>query len=353
MDNTLTIVIVARNEEGNLSRLLNSIERVCPADRVQTCLVDHMSTDRTAGVAREAGVGQVFPMDGGTIAEARNRGGFAVETDWIAFIDADCELSKKWWEMVSSHLKQPGIYGWPVSPPHPPTWVQAAWHTHWTNKVAGLRCATPRQARGEVEEPAISVEPTTKNKEPRTKNQEGSAFRLITTANLILHKDVFQTLGGFDPELASGEDQNLMLRAMQQGFHIQAIPGLDVIHHGEPATLRDFYRQQLWHANRASYTRILKASALRTQGNAPLFTVLYVAGLSLAILGFVLYFFVSPWTLLAIVPWCALIAFPALRTSLRAKKMRHWMPLCVLYAAYGLARSLDLVGLNPVKRSWR
>lgn len=336
MPTPLTIVIVARNETRNLPRLITSIRRALPPDQVRILLADHGSTDATREVAREEGVDQIIEVQGGTIAEARNAGGFAVETDWMAFIDADCELAPDWWSRLSPHLQHSGIYGWPVAPPQPPTWVQAAWHTHWMTKCPPA--------------PSLARRSTAKLSTFQTPNSD---FRLITSAHLIIHRDLFRQLEGFDRNLASGEDQNLMLRAMQRDMPIQAVPGLTVIHHGEPRTLRDFFRQQLWHANRNSYTRILQETGLRQGGNAPLFTLLYLVGLALVTAGFVAWPFFGPRALFLALPWLMLITLPALRTSLRAKKMRHWVPLCLLYAAYGFARSLDLVGLNPVKKTWR
>lgn len=326
----LTIIIVARNESGNLPRLLESIHNLDDSgDAIATLLVDHNSTDNTAEVATSCGCEHIVRLTGGTIAEARNAGGQAVSTPWMAFIDADCELEPDWWKRLNPNLDTSAIYGWPVEPPSPPSWVQAAWHTHWMQKLGALNLKKP---------PAFI---------------EQGAFRLITTANMIIPKSMFDQLKGFDSHLSSGEDQNLMLRAMQAGLTIRALPGLRVIHHGEPRTLRDFYHQQLWHANRASYSRILSETGMKKGGNAPLFTILYFVTLLTLPIALILALWVHPIFLLGSFCWPGLIAGPALRTALRAHKPKQVFALSILYAAYGLARSLDLLGLNPTKRSWR
>ena len=324
MNAPLTFVIVARNEASNLPRLVRSIRAACAAlDDTPMVLVDHASRDNTAEAAREAGVQRVILSQAPTIAAARNEGGYAVSTDWMAFIDADCELAPDWFEHLLPHLASPGILGWPVRPPEPTTWVQSAWHAHWMAKAAEIS------------------------------KQSNMEFRLITTANMVIHRSVWEQLGGFDPALSSGEDQNLMLRAMKAGAAIRTVPSLTVFHHGEPATLGDYFRQQLWHANRGSYRRIAQQTGLRQGANAPLFTVLFLLSLLAGLAGLVLGGLLHPALLLLCLPWPTLVVLPALRTAWRTGKLSKTLPLSALYAAYGLARSIDLIGLNPAKKSWR
>jgi hypothetical protein len=132
------------------------------------------------------------------------------------------------------------------------------------------------------------------------------------------------------------------------------VPDLRVIHYGEPKTLRAFYRQQLWHANRSSYTKIMRESHAQTGGNAPKFTALYLltAGFLLAgiILGAVTK---NPWWLVSTLPWTGLVGLPAAWICIKARRPGRFLQLCILYAAYGLARSLDLLGFYRHKQSWK
>ncbi len=85
--------IIAKNEEENLPRLLESIKGKFD----EIVLVDTGSTDRTVEIAKEYGC-KVFFRKWNGFADARN---YAVEKasgDWIWFFDADMELEEKEYE---------------------------------------------------------------------------------------------------------------------------------------------------------------------------------------------------------------------------------------------------------------
>ena len=127
-----------------------------------------------------------------------------------------------------------------------------------------------------------------------------------------------------------------------------------MIHHGEPATLRAFYKQQTWHANRNSYKRILATAGGKSGGNAPKFTMLYLATGIVFDVGLLTALFTSnPWWLVALLPWLGLITGAAALIGLKAGRPHHIPGLAVLYAVYGWARMLDLLGCYKEKRSWK
>jgi len=90
-------------------------------------------------------------------------------------------------------------------------------------------------------------------------------------------------------------------------------------------------------------------------GNAPRFTALYLGLLVFAIVGMSLSLFVGRVTAAPffIAPWLGLILLPAARTALRAKKPSACTALAILYATYGWARTLDLLGFHRRKTSWK
>ncbi len=89
----ISACIIAKNEEENLPRLLESIKGKFD----EIVLVDTGSTDRTVEIAKEYGC-KVFFRKWNGFADARN---YAVEKasgDWIWFFDADMELEEKEYE---------------------------------------------------------------------------------------------------------------------------------------------------------------------------------------------------------------------------------------------------------------
>jgi GT2 family glycosyltransferase len=157
----------------------------------------------------------------------------------------------------------------------------------------------------------------------------------------------------FDETLTTGEDTDFAFRATQAGCEVVALPSLRVTHLGEPSTLRQYYRQQLWHANRKAYGTILKSSGGKSGANAIYFSFAFLAALLLAILGLLLAWLFTPWALFLLAPLAAVTVVPAALIADRANSPVLFFRLIVLYFLYGLARSVDLVGLSPRKKSWK
>jgi GT2 family glycosyltransferase len=333
MADTLSIIVVAFNEERHIARLKRAMDalRRPPDLQLETVLMDGGSRDQTVPAATEAGFSQVLVRPGANIPRCRNEGAARAAGRWIAFLDADCEPAPDWLEQALPFLEanEAVIVGWPAEPPEPSTWVQRAWRLHWLHKNI--------HREEQFGRPVV--------------RREG--FRMITTRNMILARSVWERVYGFDEELATGEDTDFVFRAYLEGIPALGLPGLRVRHHGEPATLRAFFRQQLWHANRRSYRRIMQKTGGRIGGHAPLFTALYLATLLLAAAGLIGAIGQGPAWLLLVLPWLGLIAGPALVLGRRARAWRSFPALCLIYAAYGLARALNLAGLYQRKPSWK
>ena len=284
---TISVITVAYNESRILDRLKKSLDRqiVPPGWCLELILVDNESTDSTRQVATTLGFSKVVGSPG-TIAACRNAG-FRVSTgEIVAYVDADCEPMDGWLSGVIDLMDAADkVVGWPTEPPHPPTWVQAAWHAHWTHK------------RGHVTD-RVSGE---------------SAITLITTQNMSMTRSVMELTGGFDESLRSGEDMNLLLRAFCAGCMVEASPALRVVHHGEPRDLRAFYRQQKWHCSKSSFGKILGQKGGIKGGNALWFSLLFGAALALAVgvlIGSIL--LATPWMLLGAGPLLLLLIGPAM-----------------------------------------
>ena len=85
----LAIVIVTKNEERNLPRLLASIAgNGVTAERV--VVVDAHSTDRTAAIARDFGATVIFERP--NLSAQRNAGAKRCGARWLMMLDADMEL---------------------------------------------------------------------------------------------------------------------------------------------------------------------------------------------------------------------------------------------------------------------
>ena len=331
--NVLSVMIVALNEALRLPQLMGALSDLeIPAGwAIETVLVDGGSKDGTPEVARELGVDTILSMPGASIPTCRNAALKAARGSALAFLDGDCMPAPDWLVVAAPHLLAPipTMLGFPVRPPSTGNWIQRAWHAHWKHKN--------NAAQNDALAPF-----------------DREAFRLITTRNMLFNRALLQVVPQFDERLVTGEDTDFAFRATEAGAHVMALPTLVVTHLGEPATLQDYYRQQLWHANRRAYARILKTSGGKRGANAIYFTLAFLASLFLLVAGVLAaVIFGSWWPLLAGIPLLGVACAPAALISLRARSFLLFPRLSVLYFLYGLARSIDLLGLSPNKPSWK
>ena len=328
----VSFIVVTFNEAHAIPLVKKAFDKLILPDGigVETIAVDGGSRDASVEVARSAGFTQVVELPGANIPVCRNAGIRTAKGDWIAFVDGDCLLDPQWLIHAARLLKVKDqlILGWPASPPTPGTWVQRAWHVHWMNK-----------------NPSMEWE----NEEAVVKHQ---GFRMITTRNMIMHKIVAERLGGFDETLSTGEDTDFVFRASMANIPAWGLPAMKSIHLGEPETLKKFFRQQVWHANRKAYAVILRKSGMKAGGNAPLFTGLFFLA-SLTMLASIILCSIHPIYAIGLLPLPLLLIALATRTGIRGKAPDQIPALMMLYAAYGVARSIDLLGFSNRKTSWK
>jgi len=334
MNHTLSIIVVALNEVQHIARLKASIDGLSLSGGVtiETILVDGGSRDGTVEAARERGFSRIIVLPGASIPVCRNAGIKEAAGDWIAFVDADCELAENWLQEALPFLaaEEKIVAGWPAIPPNPGTWVQNAWKIHWLNKNPAMEDWHGRRA-------------------VRT-----GAYRLLTTRNALMTRAAAEALDGFDEKLTTGEDTDFFFRAYHRNITVLGVPSINAVHHGEPATLKAFYRQQLWHAQRSSYIRIMRETGRFSGGNAFLFSVLFLLGMLLAVAGAAGSLALSePRLMLLIFPLLAVIAGPSLIITVRGHALKYMPALAVLYAIYGYTHVLDFIGLYRSKPSWK
>jgi glycosyltransferase involved in cell wall biosynthesis len=113
---TLSIIIPAWNEEKWIGRAIESLQRaatIYERERRATAeiiVVDNNSTDRTGAVARQHGVTVVFePVN--NIGKARNAGVKAARGKFLAFCDADNQVTENLLVLIHDHLTNPRIAG--------------------------------------------------------------------------------------------------------------------------------------------------------------------------------------------------------------------------------------------------
>lgn len=212
--NRLTVCLCARNEEGNLDRFFHSLWQ--PTD-TKIVVVDHGSADRTPILlqrwsARRGSDLNVVRFTGKGIAAARN---FAVrhcDSEWIAFVDADCEFARDWLPTALAQIDSvdqtvAGIGGGGLIP-NGPLKIYRGYSLSLRSFVGGHRSLLNRRP---------------------SQIQETSH---LPTFNALFRKSALEAVGGFDESFERGaEDLDLGFRLRGAGFRLVGCPDLWVTHY--------------------------------------------------------------------------------------------------------------------------
>jgi glycosyltransferase involved in cell wall biosynthesis len=303
---TISFVIPALNEEENIVRLLDSINRQEKPDskfQVEIIVADNGSTDRTVELGKRNGA-TVVVEPSASIGALRNRGTEIAKGYFLVFCDADNVLSEGVIEQVILRLSCSDIGA--VSPdglmPYgKATWVERAWYWH--------TCKTKQM------------------QELREVDFLGSGF-------LALRKEVFEEVKGFDEKLDVGEDSDLSRRIRGIGYRLVQDRNLRVSNTGHPKTLWQLIRRESWHGDSLRNVRIHKSIDLLT-------VYLLLIAISMAT--------IFLWILRLIgIKWMAipvgLIVVPSFVKAFyrRGTVDRLFWQLIVIYCTYLLSRSLAL-----------
>jgi hypothetical protein len=210
---TVSFVIPVRNDAARLARCLRTIRaNAAPGHDIEIVVCDNGSRDDSADVARAAGA-RVLSLPGLPVSELRNQGARAASGRVLAFVDADHEIAPDW---VAAALdvfaadEAVAAVGAMCDPPAGGTWVQ---------RTYGLLRRRPAGAR-DVE--------------------------WLGSGNLAMRRDAFDRAGGFDTSLETCEDVDLCHRVRREGYRIREDSRLRNVHLGDPSTLGELFRGELW-----------------------------------------------------------------------------------------------------------
>lgn len=185
----VSAVIPAYNASAWIARAIDSVlsQTVAPAEII---VVDDGSTDSTAQAVHRYGAAvRYFHQDNSGPAVARNRGIAEARSEWIAFLDADDEwLSHKL--ELQSHLleREPEL-----------KWCCGAREMSDNGAVAPCSCSNDM----------TKELPHSKVLSYFSAVLDGIA---LNTPGFVIHKSVFGEIGGFDPEMPTGQDGDMWCR---------------------------------------------------------------------------------------------------------------------------------------------
>lgn len=311
----VSFVIPVRNDAGHLRTCLASVMSDAERpDLIEVLVADNGSTDDSAETARAAGA-RVLSLPGLTVAELRNRAAGEARGRFLAFVDADHQISGGWTGSALDTLALPGVVaaGAPYHAPGDGTWVQRMYDTFRDHG----------QGRGDVE--------------------------WLGSGNLIVARDAFMAVGGFDTALVTCEDVDLCMRLRAAGGRIVQDPRMRTTHFGDPATLRALFFGELWRGRDNLRTSLRTVPTLNGLPSIAipiadlLLIAVAIAGAATVLQGG------GPAALVAVL---AIIGLAGLRAAVMIRRLRPASPGRALQAmavalTYDVARALAPVWSGP------
>jgi Glycosyl transferase family 2 len=299
----MAFVIPVRNDARRLQVCLNSLRAAAGSAPHDVLVLDHGSTDTSADAARALGA-RVITHVGGNVAALRNLGARATTAPLVAFIDADNEVAEGWWSAALRAFEVPsvGLAGAPYDAPSDGTWVQRTYD-------------------------ALRRHPT----------EDGPADWL-GAGNMVIRREAFDAVGGFDEALETCEDVDLSAKVARAGWRVRVVPGMKSVHHGDPARLAHVFWGELWRGRDNLRVTLRGPTSLRDLASAAM-PVAYAAALASASFGGLL-----AWPMgaaVAAVGAASVLALLALRVLVMRRNAGGRWP-AGLWAAVQVALAYDL-----------
>ena len=200
-DAAVTVVVPARSSTRQVSRLLAAVPEGVPV-----VIVDDGSQPPLSPAARP-GLRVLRHAAPRGPAAARNAGAREVTTPWVAFVDSDVVPGPGWLDAMLEHARAPGVLAVAPRVVSAPTGGLAGLVETWSG---GLDLGAKASDVG-----------------------LGQRVSFVPTALLVVERDAFDEVGGFDESMHVGEDVDLVRRLEARG-RVRYEPDVVAVH--EPRT---------------------------------------------------------------------------------------------------------------------
>ena len=207
----LSFIIPAYNEENNIGETLLRIQRFSSIFQIEIIVINNGSSDRTAILAQEHGA-IVLNKPSGTISSLRNFGAMHSSGNILVFLDADVWLSEQWGDYILDMVAQ--ILN--------------------TKVITGSHCSVPKMNDFLSKHWFSNL-----SKEKRTAH--------LGSGHMIISKNFFNEINGFDDSLLTGEDYDICQRAVKKDGHIYNNNRLKAYHMDYPRNIFGFIKREAWH----------------------------------------------------------------------------------------------------------
>ena len=222
--NRVGIVIPMFNEARHIGRTLVALRHAAREAGVEheLVVVDNGSGDDGPRIARALGA-TVLDLPGLSIGALRNRGAAACDCDWLAFVDADIEVPENWLSrLFDLHAQGCGdVFALDCDTPHQAPWFAIAWQRRTLRAGKLMHCQ-----------------------------------QWLPSPNLLMPRQWFAQIGGFDEHLRSGEDKEFTLRLSEAGARLRVLRDPVVLHWGYEGSWKEWLGKEMW--RQGSHLQLLR-----------------------------------------------------------------------------------------------
>jgi len=211
---SVSVIVPVYNGEATIQELLDSLSHLeYPLERIEIIIVDNNSTDHSIDITKRYPVTILREKYIQSSYAARNCGTEIARGDFLAFTDADCIVTSSWLSKLLDHHQDEtiGIFA---------------------GEIRSYSQSSLIERFGEME--GILDQ-------KRFLKYEYMPYAV--TANMVVRKELFKKIGGFNASLTSGGDADFCWRLQKEtSSRIEYVPDA-IVFHKHRHSVRSLYQQ--------------------------------------------------------------------------------------------------------------
>lgn len=201
----ISVIVPVRNRPEEIKACLLSLGKLdYPPDKLEIIAVDDASCDHTVEVIKRFNVRLISLEKNRQAPYCRNLAAQKANGEILAFLDSDCVASPSWLKELVPAFKDTAVC------------------------AVGGRIDSFFNTTGLDRYEQVKSSLIIGNHVRRSSERE--KFFYVPSCNLLVKKNVFHTVGGFNPDLVVGEDVDLCWRLQDAGHSIEFRPDGTIFH---------------------------------------------------------------------------------------------------------------------------